>query len=439
MKIFNKIAALALVVAGFTACNESEDFDRYADHTYSNAIELGHYTSQYDANSKYTYGAVITLNAKGDTILYMYSTGKAGNYDEGKTRTLFTADTLNYDQKIGVVTAKADTSYYDEGETFGVEFTMAEKFDGERFTVNIAYGSKNETAVLKRNTTDFPPVQGKWCILRIETEEVEGTENEEGVAETEVVEKEVVVATYTFGIDSTVVINDSEEPAGKYVTEGANVIVKDANGETVATFAYNDNYQLTCTSSENAVMTRMTNLPEPETFSPIYEGTFIFASSTLSGIPGHLFQDVGEIPGYICQSDKDPSRYLLKPFIYNDEGMVFTMDAAGNIVVDAQYTGDNYQTHDPIYATDVVTAGYGAKFPNAKSHYDENLHIFYFDLVYHVSVGPFTDGENAAVWEDIFKVTGEATNKKQFKAGKKTLDLTKKGFNFNANFPLRQK
>ena len=118
MKIFNKIAALALVVAGFTACNEAEDFDRYADHTYSNAIELGHFTSLYDANSKYTYGAVITLNAEGDTILYMYSTGKEGNNDEGKTRTLFTADTLNYDQKTGVVTAKADTSYYDEGETF---------------------------------------------------------------------------------------------------------------------------------------------------------------------------------------------------------------------------------------------------------------------------------------------------------------------------------
>ena len=112
MKIFNKIAALALVVAGFTACNEAEDFDRYADHTYSNAIELGHFTSLYDANSKYTYGAVITLNAEGDTILYMYSTGKEGNNDEGKTRTLFTADTLNYDQKTGVVTAKADTSYY---------------------------------------------------------------------------------------------------------------------------------------------------------------------------------------------------------------------------------------------------------------------------------------------------------------------------------------
>lgn len=432
MKIFNKIAALALVVAGFTACNEADDFDRYADHTYSNAIELGHYTSQYDANSKYTYGAVITLNAKGDTILYMYSTGKAGNYDEGKTRTLFTADTLNYDQKTGVVTAKADTSYYDEGETFGVEFTMAELLDGERFAVDIAYGSKNETAILKRNTTDFPPVQGKWCILRIETEEVEGTENEEGVAETEVVEKEVVVATYTFGIDSTVVINDSEEPAGKYVTDGANIIVKDANGETVATFAYNDNYQLTCTSSENAVMTRMTNQPEPETFSPIYEGSFIFASSPLAGNPGHLFE--GEIPGYICQSDKDPSRYLLKPFIYNDEGMVFTMDVDGKIAVDAQFTGEsNFEGYGPLYVTDVVTAGLASKFPGAQSHYDEATHIFYFDLLYHVSAGYF------GAWEDTFKVTGEATNKKHFKPGKKTLDLTKKNINFNANFPLRQK
>ena len=410
MKIINKIAALALVVAGFTACNEADDFDRYADHTYSNAIELGHYTSQYDANSKYTYGAVITLNAKGDTILYMYSTGKAGNYDEGKTRTLFTADTLNYDQKTGVVTAKADTSYYDEGETFGVEFTMAEMLDGERFAVDIAYGSKNETAVLKRNDTDIPPVQGKWCVAK----------------------DSVTVTTYQFAQDSTVVIiNGDKADSAKYVVNGRDIKVLNADSAIVAKFTYNNNWQLVCTSSENAVMTRMTNQPEPETFNPLYEGNFIFATADLSGKPGHLFQ--GEIPGYICQSDKDPSRYLLAPFINNEDGMVFTMDEAGNIVVDAQYTGADHQKYGPVYVTDVVTAGYAANFPNAKSHYDESLHTFYFDLIYHVSAGVF------GAWEDTFKVTGEATNKKHFKPGKKTLDLTKKGFNFNANFPLRQK
>ncbi len=113
--------------------------------------------------------------------------------------------------------------------------------------------------------------------------------------------------------------------------------------------------------------------------------------------------------------------------------MVFTMDKAGMIAVDAQFTGVEHQKYGPVYVTDVVTAGYAANFPNAKSHYDESLHTFYFDLIYHVSAGVF------GAWEDTFKVTGEATNKKHFKPGKKTLDLTKKGFNFNANFPLRQK
>ena len=410
MKIINKIAALALVVAGFTACNEAEEFDRYADHTYSQAPELGHYTSQYDANSKYTYGAVITLNAEGDTILYMYSTGKAGNIDEGKTRTLFTADSLNYDKKIGVITAKTDTSYYDEGETFGVKLTMAEMLDGERYAVDIAYGSKNETAILQRNTTDFPPVQGKWSVASGENE----------------------VTTYTFGIDSTVVINDNEEAAGKYEANGANVIVKDAEGNDVATFAYNDMYQLTCTSSENAVMTRMTNQPEPESFYPLYEGNFILASASLDGKSGHLFEET-EFPGYICKSDKDPSRYLLVPFIYNEEGMLFTMDKAGNIVVDTQFTGASHPSYGPVYVLDVVTAGLASNFPNAKSHYDEATHTFYFDLLYYVSAGYF------GAWEDTFKVTALATNKKHFKPGKKTLDLTKKTPNFNANFPLRQK
>ena len=409
MKIINKIAALALVVAGFTACNEAEDFDRYADHTYSNAIELGHFTSLYDANSKYTYGAVITLNAEGDTILYMYSTGKEGNNDEGKTRTLFTADTLNYDQKTGVVTAKADTSYYDEGETFGVQFTMAEMLDGERFAVDIAYGSKNETAILKRNDTDIPPVQGKWCVAK----------------------DSVTVTTYDFAQASTVIINGDETAPGKYEVNGRDIKVLNADSTLITLFTYNNNWQLVCTSSENAVMTRMTNLPEPESFYPIYEGNFIFATADLEGKSGHLFE--GEIPGYICQSDKDPSRYLLTPFINNEDGMLFTMDKAGMIAVDAQFTGVEHQKYGPVYVTDVVTAGYAANFPNAKSHYDESLHTFYFDLIYHVSAGVF------GAWEDTFKVTGEATNKKHFKPGKKTLDLTKKSINFNANFPLRQK
>ena len=408
MKIINKIAALALVVAGFTACNESEDFDRYADHTYSQAPELGHYTSQYDANSKYTYGAVITLNAEGDTILYMYSTGKAGNIDEGKTRTLFTADSLSYDPQIGVITAETDTSYYDEGETFGVKLTMAEMLDGERYAVDIAYGSKNETAILKRNTTDLPPIQGRWSVPFSEDS----------------------VTTFEIAQD-TVIIDGNEDAPGKYEVAGRDITIKNAEGTAVATIAYNDKYQLVCTSRENAVMTRMTNLPEPESFLPIYEGNFIFASASLDGQSGHLFE--GEIPSYICQSDKDPSRYLLVPFINNEDGMLFTMDEAGNIAVDAQYTGADHQTYGPVFVTDIATAGLASNFPNNKSYYDEATHIFYFDLVYHVSAGMF------GAWEEIFKVTGEATNKKHFKPGKNTLDLTKKTLNFNANFPLRQK
>ena len=409
MKIINKIAALALVVAGFTACNEAEEFDRYADHTYSHALELGHYTSQYDANSKYTYGAVITLNAEGDTILYMYSTGKAGNYDEGKTRTLFTADSLSYDKQIGVITAKADTSYYDEGETFGVKLTMAQMLDGERYAVDIAYGSKNETAILKRNTTDFPPVQGRWSVPFSEDS----------------------VTTFEIAQGDTVIIDGNEDAPGKYEVAGHDITIKNAEGTAVATIAYNDKYQLICTSRENAVMTRMTNQPEPESFLPLYEGNFIFATADLGGESGHLFE--GEIPGYICQSDKDPSRYLLAPFINNEDGMLFTMDEAGKIAVDAQYIGVDHKTYGPVYVTDVVTAGLASNFPNAQSHYDENIHTFYFDLVYHVSAGMF------GAWEDTFKVTGEATNKKHFKPGKSTLDLTKKTLNFNANFPLRQK
>ena len=169
-----------------------------------------------------------------------------------------------------------------------------------------------------------------------------------------------------------------------------------------------------------------------ESFYPIYEGTFIFATADLEGQAGHLFNE-SEIPGYICQSDKDPSRYLLTPFIYNEDGMVFTMDEAGMIAVDAQYTGASHPTYGQVFATDIVSAGHGPSFPNNKSHYDEATHIYYFDLLYHVSAGYF------GAWEDTFKVTGKATSKKQFKASKKTLDLTKKKINFNANFPLRQK
>ena len=34
MKYLHKLAALALVTLGFTACNDAEDPFRYADHVY---------------------------------------------------------------------------------------------------------------------------------------------------------------------------------------------------------------------------------------------------------------------------------------------------------------------------------------------------------------------------------------------------------------------
>jgi hypothetical protein len=51
MKYLHTLLALCAVVL-FSACNEQEDIDRGMDHNYGTELEVGYYTSQYDANSK---------------------------------------------------------------------------------------------------------------------------------------------------------------------------------------------------------------------------------------------------------------------------------------------------------------------------------------------------------------------------------------------------
>ena len=112
MKYLHTLLALCAVVL-FSACNEQEDIDRGMDHNYGTELEVGYYTSQYDANSKYEYNLVVTENAKGEPTVYSYRVGKPGTSDSAVVRTTFVSEEMAYDAKTGILSAKSSNTYYE--------------------------------------------------------------------------------------------------------------------------------------------------------------------------------------------------------------------------------------------------------------------------------------------------------------------------------------
>lgn len=395
MKYLHKLAALALVTLGFTACNEAEDPSRYADHVYPEKMELGYYTAQYNASSKYEYAAVLTLDAQGDTVLYTYRVGKEDRVDEGLVRTLVATSDVSYNPAIGVLngTCPGSANYYEEDATL----TIATMLDGTRFAYECTYGKTSETAMFVRNTTAMPTVEGEWTAA-----------NADGSKTLSFSFGELKVA----GSDkATVAVGDGEPAAYTYVQDGANVTLTDEAGATIS-LAYNDKYQLCATvDGEQFLLSRCASQPEPEQFLPIYEGELTISAQTLDG-DGPLLGSVQKMQSTLYQSDKDPSRYVLAPYISNGDGALFTVNEDLIIEVEKQGTGLGVDGYGEVYITGINVAGYQSYFPNNESHYDPAKMTFYFDVFYHC--GDVGQQLWLGLYEDTFKVTAEATSKKPY-------------------------
>lgn len=100
----------------------------------------------------------------------------------------------------------------------------------------------------------------------------------------------------------------------------------------------------------------------------------------------------------LSRSLTNPSHYRVAPFVYNEEGAVFTVAENGNIYMDDQSTGWDYESYGIIRASDPETYGGGlGEIGKAELYEGHDFYgTFSFKLVYFVDAGYF------GVYNDTF-------------------------------------
>lgn len=143
---------------------------------------------------------------------------------------------------------------------------------------------------------------------------------------------------------------------------------------------------------------KYSNNSTAEKWNVVGEGIYTYGVKvyTEKGVPFYEGKD----QAVLYKSESDGTRYKIAPWgtSDNNDGLIFTMDAEGNIVVDHVETGDIDDTYGAVYATDFVTyevAEAGGKYD---SKYTDGVFNFY--LAYHVSDGSFTYELNTFVLTD---------------------------------------
>lgn len=390
MKYLHTLLALCAVVL-FSACNEQEDIDRGMDHNYGTELEVGYYTSQYDANSKYEYNLVVTENAKGEPTVYSYRVGKPGTSDSAVVRTTFVSEEMAYDAKTGILSAKSSNTYY---EAAGELYIC--KLQNGSMVYELGYGEKSDKATLAKSSAT-PTVEGKWQAAN---------------ADSSVVYNFFLSAANAEGAGAAIVSkNGGADEVGTYTTAHGTTTV--TVGAATYTLAFNGKFQLVATTdAETLVLDRVVSEPEPEQFLPIFGGIYTVNASVIDA-NGFLFGGPVPMEAVLYQSDKYAENYAIYPFISSNKPMYFTMDANGLLTVVNQGTGVESQ-YGEIFVSDILSA-YGEA--NPQSYYDSKKAVFNFALAYHVPAGTF------GFFYDTFQLTEEYTNKKEanFVKGQKTL------------------
>ncbi|MBR1593394.1 MAG: leucine-rich repeat domain-containing protein [Alloprevotella sp.] len=121
------------------------------------------------------------------------------------------------------------------------------------------------------------------------------------------------------------------------------------------------------------------NQPKEDVFKEIGRGTFKSAMLGRSYI------------AILSRSLTNPTHYLIAPFLYNEDGAVFTVSSDGRIYMDNQSTGWDYSGYGIIYASDPHTYGFGtADLGTATLYGDHDFYgTFSFQLTYFVEAGYF--------------------------------------------------
>jgi hypothetical protein len=390
MKYLKSLFTVLLVSLTFTACNEFENFD--ADSTkvnYPKNVPFGFYESEYTADSDYEYGVVYTKNTAGDTVLQVIMTGREGTADAGSIRTIAVCENATYDDTLGMLVANCDYSFF-EDELMAV---IAYNRNGG-YTLQIQHGSEKKATRLKASN-NAPSFISKWAsdelVLSLTQEAVK---DENGNVALE------VTGAVAFAGEEEATEIDS------YVAEGATATVKVA--DKTLTLALNSDYQLVVTmGNKTYTCNRMTNDPEPENFEAIAAGSYTHGVSVIDG--GAVFTD--KYDAYLYQSDKDPNRYVIYPWLSSESGLLLVVDPATlNVTVPQCYTGLDDKNYGPVFGIDVMT--YTGGQINSPSTFNPQTLTFDLSIGYVVSAGYFGLVKESYIATDYVTETAKKTAKK---------------------------
>ncbi|WP_315204908.1 hypothetical protein [Alloprevotella tannerae] len=351
-KFILSLAALVVTGLGLTSCNN--DFEN-TKVSYPAQMPYGYYQSQYTPDDNHEYAITYTTNSAGQPLLVVKMRGKSTASDSGVYRNIIATTDVKYDPATGILSATSEGSLYD----FPVLAFAAFQKDNNKVTLNVIKASDSTRQVVSTLVKSQPSdIYGTW------------TANINGV-------------------QTTLVLNDKGQSTSTPDGGAKTVITHQfANGAGVITFAdgtqgsvsYNANGQLVMTvNGQQVILDPAQSKAEPEIMIPIYEGEYT------SG----LFNSLGTCTLY--QSNKDESKYQIKPFVQNRDGIYFTYNkSTGLIVIKDQDTMYDFvqdgQPYGHIMISDAVTKGANGAVP---SSYDATTKTFTFNVVYFVKAGSF--------------------------------------------------
>ena len=351
-KFILSLAALVVTGLGLTSCNN--DFEN-TKVSYPAQMPYGYYQSQYTPEGNSEYALTYTTTSTGQPILVVKMRGKSTGADSGVYRNIIATTDVKYDPATGILSANSEGSLYD----FPVLAFAAFQKDNNKVTLNVIKASDSTRQVVSTLVKSQPSdIYGTW------------TANINGV-------------------QTTLVLNDKGQSTSTPDGGAKTVITHQfANGAGVITFAdgtqgsvsYNANGQLVMTiNGQQVILDPAQSKAEPEIMIPIYEGVYT----------SELFGSLGSCTLY--QSNKDDSKYIIKPFVQNQDGMNFTYNKSTGVIVikeqDTMYDfTQNGQPYGHIFISDAVTKGADGAVP---SSYDAKTKTYTFNVVYFVKAGSF--------------------------------------------------
>ena len=373
------LAMLLMVSLGFAACNnDTDEFDDYKV-TYPTTVPLGYYHSNYSFDDNYEFGVLLTKNSKNDTVFQLIMEGKAGGNDSASVRTLMVTTDITYNDTIGMMYAYSESENFYENET---KAYLAYKKDLNQLILSVEAGDKKIVSTTLTLTHEAPAVASIWeadgLILNLQA-----------------------VGKDANKLPGSIMVGNADEEKLTYSYNGSNGEFTTASG-VKGSFAYNENYQLVVKVGEKSyTCDRTFSTPEPENFVQIAVGNYSHSVGVIDGQP--VFNEKYEAG--LFQSDKDPNRYVISPWLANTNGLVVLVNPEnGKITVEPQPTGYEDRNYGSIFGTDVFSYA-GSQLPS-NSHFDGKT--FYLDMAYIVQAGAF------CFVHDIFEITdtGEASIKK---------------------------